>query len=319
MMAGPMNNTPSHETKMVLGSPDNFWLWSHETGFDLSHPPTPNSEPLQSALLLKCEISNVTIDPAKTALVIIDLQNFTLSSSLRDDLIDDLLEAEEVLLKYGIPAARKAGIQIVWLNWGLTDEDLKTLPPGSIRSFGWKSKNNAADYGIPFRKRNTASAGEFIQCGERRGAMGLGDELGEVTLKDGATVDAGRALFKGTWNAALHDPLAASFDESQHTSLPDVLFHKNRNSGMCEAMTECAGYLKENGLRTLLFCGMNTDQCVLSTLYDAQMKGFDCIMLNDGCATDSPFFTQQSSEWQSCRDWGFLSSCKALAEATTPI
>lgn len=255
------------------------------------------------------------INLSKTALILIDLQNNTLSSALRKDLIPDLLEAEEVLLKYGIPAARKSKIQIVWLNWGLTDEDLQTMPPGSFRTFGWKSISAGADYGINFRLRNTASSEEFIQSGERRGAMGLGDELGEVVLKDGTTVDAGRALFRGTWNAALHDPLAASFDESQKSALPDVLFHKNRNSGMCEAMTDCTEYLKKRGLRTLLFCGMNTDQCVLSTLFNAQMKGFDTIMLNDGCATDSPEFTQQSSEWQCCRDWGLLSSCKALAKA----
>lgn len=94
--------------------------------------------------------------------------------------------------------------------------------------------------------------------------MRLGDELGEVVLKDGTTVHAGRALFQGTWNTALHDPLAASFDESEKSALPDVLFHENRNSGTCEAMTDCTDYLKKRGLRTLLFGGMNTDQCVLS-------------------------------------------------------
>lgn len=30
-------------------------------------------------------------------------------------------------------------------------------------------------------------------------------------LTDGTTVHAGRALVRGTWNAALHEPLAASF------------------------------------------------------------------------------------------------------------
>jgi nicotinamidase-related amidase len=309
----------SEEKKTTLGSPDNFWLWSSKTGFDLSHPPTPDSEPIKPVLHLQCEISNIIIDPAKTALVIIDFQNYSLSSALRDVFIPDLLKAETNLLQYGIPSARKAKIQVVWLNWGLTDEDLKSMPPAYIRGFGWKSKSKGSDYGIPFSLRNTASAEEFIQCGESRGSMGLGHELGDVTLEDGVTIDAGRALFKDTWNAALHEPLLNAFNESQSAALPDVLFHKNRNSGMCEAMTDCTKYLQEKGLRTLLFCGMNTDQCVLSTLYDAQMKGFDCIMLNDGCTTDSPAFTQQSSEWQLCRDWGFLSSCKALEKATKSL
>lgn len=75
--------------------------------------------------------------------------------------------------------------------------------------------------------------------------MGLGDELGEIVLKDGTTVHAGQALFRGTWNAALHEPLAASFDESQNSALPDVLFHKNKNSGMCEAMMACTEHVKK--------------------------------------------------------------------------
>lgn len=145
--------------------------------------------------------------------------------------------------------------------------------------------------------------------------MHRGNELGEVTLKDGSKVDAGRAIFKGTWNAALHDPLAATFNESQDSPLPDVLFHKNRNSAMCEAMTDCTDYLVKNGIRTLLFTGMNTDQCVLATTFNAQMKGFDTILPNDRCVTDSPPFAPQGCVYQTAHIWGFLPSCKALAEA----
>ena len=60
---------------------------------------------------------------------------------------------------------------------------------------------------------------------------------------------------------------------------------------------------------------MNTDQCVLSTAFDAQMQGFDTIMLSDGCVTHSPAFAQQGCEWQFVRVWGFLSSCVELGEA----
>lgn len=40
--------------------------------------------------------------------------------------------------------------------------------------------------------------------------------------------------------------------------------------------------------RTLLFAGVNTDQCVLGTLVDAYNRGFDCIMLEDCCGTPTP-------------------------------
>ena len=100
--------SPSDEMKKtVLGSPDNFWLWSSKNGFDRSHPPTPESEPINSVLHLECEISNVTIDPAKTAQVIIDFQNYSLSSALRDDLLPDLAKAEQNLLQHGLPLQGK--------------------------------------------------------------------------------------------------------------------------------------------------------------------------------------------------------------------
>ena len=122
-------NPSSTGKKTLVGSPDNFWLWSPDEEFGLSRPPDPDSGPTPFSLYLECQVSDITIDAAKTALLIIDVQNFTLSPALRKDLPPEILEAEEVILNYGIPAARKAGIQIIWLNWGLTDEDLRSLPP----------------------------------------------------------------------------------------------------------------------------------------------------------------------------------------------
>lgn len=136
---GTKINQLSIGKKMLVGAPDNFWLWSPEEGYDLTRPANPDSEPKASSLRLECQVSDITIDPAKSALLIIDLQNFTLSQALRTNLPPEMFEAEEVILKYGIPSARKAGIQVVWLNWGLNDEELKSLPPQQHRVFGWKS------------------------------------------------------------------------------------------------------------------------------------------------------------------------------------
>lgn len=134
-----------------------------------------------------------------------------------------------------------------------------------------------------------------------------------VTLDDSTTVDAGRVLMRNSWNAALHGPLAHAFEEGQKTGRPDVLFHKNRNSGMCDGLVD---FLTREGIRTLLFAGVNTDQCVMATLQDFHAKGFDTIMLRDGCATDSPEYAQQSTLYNCCRNWGFLSSCSAWEKST---
>ena len=64
---------------------------------------------------------------------------------------------------------------------------------------------------------------------------------------------------------------------------------------------------------------MSTDQCVMSTLQDAHAKGLDTILLKDACATDSPGYAQKSAEYNCCRDWGFLSTCRALSEAAISL
>ncbi|KAK0610366.1 hypothetical protein B0T17DRAFT_544339 [Bombardia bombarda] len=68
-------------------------------------------------------------------------------------------------------------------------------------------------------------------------------------------------------------------------------------------------------IRTLLFAGMNTDQCLMATLQDAHSRDPNTIVLRDACATDSPGYAQQSAEFNCCINWGFLTSCKALATA----
>jgi nicotinamidase-related amidase len=302
--------------KYVVGPPNNFWIWSQDSGWDLTHPPIADANPLKHRIHLNCEISGVDIDPGKTALLIIDMQNYTMCKELRPDTaVPALFQAQEALLKYGIPAARKAGIQIIWLNWGLTQRDIDTMPPSAMRVFGWRANSEMVDYGISDRAPALGGEEVFIQCGERLRTTGLGAELGKITLQDGTKVDAGRVLMRDTWNADLHGPMSSAFKEGQIVPCPDVLIHKNRNSGLWNEKTDLGEYLKEHGIRTLLFTGANTDQCVMATLQDAHAQGFDTILLKDGCATDSPAYAQQSAEFNCCRNWGFLSTCSALAQA----
>ncbi len=310
---GPVPN------KVIVGSPNNFWIWSPDCGWDLTHPSNSDAEPVQQRLLLPCEISNVTIDPLKTALLIIDMQNFSISNALRTDVVPDMVHAQDTLLKYAIPAARRLRIQIIWLNWGLTERDLETMTPGAMRVFGWKANSEAADYGISSRSAATQHREEIRQCGESPRATGMGADLGEIVLADGTKVDAGRALMRDTWNTALHGPLLSAFEDGQAASRPDVLIYKDRSSGLYDAKSDCAECLKREGIHTLLFTGMNTDQCVMSTLQDAHSGGFDTILLKDGCATDSPTYAQRSAEFNCCRNWGFLSTCEALATAATTL
>lgn len=157
--------------------------------------------------------------------MIIDIQNFSVNNALGDDNAPVVLHAQDVLLKYGIPAARKANIQIVWLNWGLTERDLETLIPAAVPVFGWRANSDAVDYSISACPLAAEGTEQMIQCGEMPVGKRTGAHLGEVLLSDGTKVNASQALLRGTWNVNLHGPLLSAFQEGETGSRPDFLIH----------------------------------------------------------------------------------------------
>ncbi len=112
---------------VVAGNATNFWLLTQQHGWDLTHPEDLKSPRPDTKLRLETTTAPVTIDPAKTALVIVDMQNFFLSAA-RGRSKGPGHRAEEALLNKAISAARKANIQVVWITWGITQEELGVLP-----------------------------------------------------------------------------------------------------------------------------------------------------------------------------------------------
>ncbi|PVH87636.1 isochorismatase family protein [Cadophora sp. DSE1049] len=279
---------PELRQSRIIGNSKNFWLWNEKDGFDLTHPQDPASEPITPRLKFQATDATITISPKKTALLIVDMQNVWLMEPFNPR--GPGHDAEDILLKFGIPAAREAGIQVVWLNWGLSDNDLESINPTTQRIF------------------------DFGPDGSPTFDIGIGHEIGLVKLEDGEYVDAGRFLMRDQLNTDIHGPLKAAYHEGLSCSLPDVRFNKNRISGMCESMTECTDFLKDGGLTTLLFTGVNTDVCVAATLQDASLKKFDTILLKDGCGTTNGEDARKVTE-ESCRKaWGFLSTCRELEQ-----
>ncbi|GAB7339750.1 hypothetical protein MBLNU457_6312t1 [Dothideomycetes sp. NU457] len=333
-----MTDKPPAHRRAVIGNPDNFWLHSSRTNtFDLTHPAHPSSPPITPRLTLSTSTSPITLDPAKTALVVVDMQNFFLSPAFGRGPGPGHSAASQ-LQTHAIPAARKAGIRIIWLNWGLTDSDVETMPPAVKRAFGFEAIIDDDDgdatgvigNGDEFKERLDGSGvgvdkhgsprplgGDKVLENGKDGRIykGLGSRCGTVFL-DGKEIDAGRLLMRDQWNSALYPPLDAMFEEGAKRDLrPDVWVHKNRMSGLWGADGELERFLVKEGIRSLLFTGVNTDQCVSGTLTDAFSKGYDCVMLDDGCGTTSPGFSQECIEYNAGRTWGFVASCKDLAKA----
>ncbi|KAL8711860.1 MAG: hypothetical protein Q9220_003804 [cf. Caloplaca sp. 1 TL-2023] len=290
------HSSPPPSETLVVGRPPKFWLYNSHDGFDLTYPDTPSSPKVHPRVTMKTTTTPITIAPSKTALVIVDMQNYFFSAAL-DNSEGGGLKAQEVLLRDAIPAARKAGIQIIWLNWGLTEEDLDSMPPTTWRAFGFNIFDDAG------AKK------------ERKDDIDLGADLGTAKLDDGTIINRGRKLMRDQWNTALHGPLEDAYRSGLSAKIPDVWIHKTRLSGMWAEPSSMTDFLNEQGIQTLLFTGVNTDQCVLSTLQDACHKGWDTILLEDGCGTTSPAYAREAVLFNCEKPWGFVSSCKDLAHA----
>ena len=273
------------EKPQVVGGSKNFWLYSKSDGFDLTHPDTPEAPPVHPRIKLNTTSEPATIDHTKSALVIVDLQNYFLSPALGRPRNAVGMQVVDRLVNLAIPACRKLNIPVVWLNWGLTDRDIEEMPPAIIKGF-------AADANFDGEKR----------------IKELGRDIGPITLDDGRTIEAGRALIRGEWNSESYSPLAEVREEQ------DIWIDKNRLSGFWGG-TGAEETLNSLNIRTLLFAGANTDQCVGGTLQDAFTKGWDCLLLRDGCATTSPEFAQQCIEYNTGGGWGFVVTCEELSRA----
>lgn len=125
---------------------------------------------------------------------------------------------------------------------------------------------------------------------------GTGAGLGE-TIPGGAPI-----LVKGSWGAAVVDGLDPG-DRDIHVT-------KYRFSGFWD--TELDTILRNLGITTLFFAGVNADQCVMTTLQDASFLGYDVLMLEDCVATTSPDYCMQATIYNVNLLFGFTTTSKAL-------
>jgi len=72
---------------------------------------------------------------------------------------------------------------------------------------------------------------------------------------------------------------------------------------------------KNLGITTILFAGVNADQCVLTTLCDANFLGYDCILVKDCTATTSPDYCWLATLYNVKQCFGFVSDSQAIFTA----
>jgi len=127
-------------------------------------------------------------------------------------------------------------------------------------------------------------------------AVGLGDPL---------PTNHAKVLMAGSWAAAVVDELEQRPE--------DICIDKYRMSGFWD--TPLDSILRNLGKTTLLFAGVNADQCVMATLQDANFLGYDCILVKDCSATTSPEYCWLATLYNVKQCFGFVTDSQAILKA----
>ncbi len=244
-----------------LGSAPAFKWRDNATHVDMAAPSLP-----PRPLTIHAEPQTVTLDLRRTAMVVIDMQNdFCAKGGWVDHLGVDYSPDRAPIgpLQRLLPELRKAGVSVIWVNWG-NRPDLMNMPPNQLHLYK---------------------------------PSGVGIGLGEPLPGSGAHV-----LEKDSWAAAVVDEL--------EKKPGDINVDKHRISGFWD--TPLDSILRNLGVRTVLFAGVNTDQCVLCSLQDANFLGYGCVLVEDCCATTSPDYCTQATLFNVKKCFGFVSHSEHL-------
>jgi nicotinamidase-related amidase len=218
---------------------------------------------------LACVPQRVVLDLARTACIVVDMQNdFCSPGGWLASIGVDVASTRQPIdrLERLLPALRAGGVPILWLNWGARP-DRANLPPGVLHVYDPDGRH-----------------------------AGIGDPL---------PPSGSRVLERGSWGAQVVEELV--IDSS------DVCIDKYRMSGFFD--TELDGVLRNLAVTTLLFAGVNVDQCVLATLTDAACLGYDCLLLEDCSATNSPAYCLEATLYNVRQCFGFVASSEDLLGA----
>ncbi|MTJ11226.1 cysteine hydrolase [Anabaena sp. UHCC 0187] len=155
--------------------------------------------------------------------------------------------------------------------------------------------------GVPVIWLNWANRPDLLNISA--GLLHVYNPTGEgVGLGDPLPSNGAKVLMKGSWAAAVVEELE---------QLPeDIKVDKYRMSGFWD--THLDSILRNLGLTTIFFAGVNADQCVLSTLSDANFLGYDCILVKDCTATTSPEYCWLATLYNVQQCFGFVTDSTAI-------
>jgi nicotinamidase-related amidase len=213
------------------------------------------------------------------------------------DLVIDLARAAFVVVDMQNDFCAKGG----YLDYRGVDYTLDRKPIEPIRALAPALREVGVpivwlNWGVRPDLLNTSPALLHAHAPEGRGA-GLGE-----TIPGGAPI-----LREGSWGAQIVDELVPE--------ARDIRVTKYRYSGFWD--TPLDTILRNLGVTTLFFAGVNADQCVMTTLQDAMFLGYDCVMVEDCVGTTSPGYCMEATLYNVKLLFGFVTGSQAIKTALT--
>ncbi|MEX1136998.1 MAG: cysteine hydrolase [Balneolales bacterium] len=182
---------------------------------------------------------------------------------------------------------------------GLNFEDCREAIPGiqraikTARDLGmwiiwvyWQNRRDLRNLGAP-------TLYSFKHNPEQNG---IGEEL-----------ENGPVLTESSWGGEIVDELKPYMRED------DIHVHKVRMSGFYG--THLEQVLNTQGINTVFLTGVNTDQCVTTTMEDAYFRDYNAILLSDATSTSSPDYCKDAVIFNAKQCWGFVMTTEQFAGA----
>lgn len=150
----------------------------------------------------------------------------------------------------------------------------------------------------------------WLNWGNRPDRLNLSPSLIHVYKPTGEGVGLGDPLPGSEAPVLEKDSWAAAVVDELPVEPGDICVDKYRMSGFWD--TPLDSILRNMGVRTVLFTGVNADQCVLCTLQDANFLGYDCVLVRDCTATTSPAFCMDATIYNVKQIFGFVADSHSI-------
>jgi nicotinamidase-related amidase len=209
------------------------------------------------------------LDPARTALLAIDLQVDFLSADgyfARKGYDPAALRTIIPVVSRLVAAARAAGVLVIWTRQGF--------------------------------RADLADATDYDRWRARRSGIELAPDRAAPLVRGGAGFDVAPEL----------EPRPG-----------DVFIDKTANSAFYQ--TDLDMILRSRGVSHLMFTGCTTEVCVHSTLRDAVDRKYQCLLVEDGCASGDAYAHAAALHMVTVEDgiFGVLADSDAVIEGLTAV